>query len=136
MESLAYGNKNQMIRFDVRITQSLVDNLVWDGYLEEDDFNYQEYLDDDWEEWGCPDSAKPLMNAIIDWYLDKVEEMDEKLEEPHCHDEWDEEWERSTDLDKIILLSKTGDNFHDFRRYGDVELVEIHDVDPNNPYKN
>lgn len=135
MESIAYGNKNQMIRFDVRITQSLADDLERDGYLDEEEFDYQEYLDEEWEEWGPSPKAQILLDAIIEWYENKVEEMDEKMEEPHCRDEWDEEWERSTDLDKIVLLSKTGDNFHDFRRYGDVELVEIHDVDPNDPYR-
>ena len=36
VESIAYGNRHQMIRFDVRIRQTLVDELVQDGYLDED----------------------------------------------------------------------------------------------------
>ena len=135
VESIAYGNRHQMIRFDVRITQKLVDELVADGFLEEEDFDLDEYINEDYEEWGVSPVAKPLMDAVIDWYESKVEEEDEKSENRTCRDEWDDMWDKASDLDKIILLSDTGDNFHDYRLFGDVPLVEVVDVDPNDPYR-
>lgn len=135
MESIAYGNRHQMIRFDVRITKTLVDDLMEQGYIDKDEFDYQEYLDEEWEEWGCSPLAEVIMDAIIVWYEDRVERMNEKLEEPHCHDEWDDMWNKATDLDKIILLSVTGDNIKGGRELGYIDLIEVHDVDPNDPYR-
>ena len=135
MESLTYGNRHQMIRFDVNITESLVDSLINDGFLEEGEFDFDEYINDDWEEWEVSPVAKPVLDAIIDWYEDRVEVEDEKSENRSCRDEWDDLWDKSTDLDKIKLLSETGDNFYDFKLFGDVRLVEVVDVDPNDPYR-
>lgn len=134
VESLAYGNANQMIRFDVRIRQSLVDDLVLDGYLDEDEFDIEEYFAEETDEWNSP-VAKPVMDAVIEWYEDKVEEMDEEVENATVRDEWHSNWETYTDLDKIVVLSYTGDNFYDYRHLGDVPLVEVKDVDPDDPYR-
>lgn len=135
VESLAYGNRNQMIRFDVRIRQTLVDDLIRDGFLDEDEFNMDDYINEEYDDWGVSPIAKPVMDAIIDWYEDKVEEEDEKSENRTCRDEWDEHWDTATDLDKIILLSTTGDNFYDYANLGDVRLVKVVDVDPDDPYR-
>lgn len=135
VESIAYGNRHQMIRFDVRIRQTLVDELVRDGYLDEDEFDLDEYINEDYDEWGVSPVAKPLMDAIIDWYENKVDEMDEKVENATVRDEWHSNWETYTDLDKIVVLSGTGDNFYDYRHLGDVPLVEVKDVDPDDPYR-
>lgn len=135
VESIAYGNRHQMIRFDVRIRQTLVDELVQDGYLDEDEFDLDEYINEDYDEWGVSPVAKPLMDAIIDWYENKVDEMDEKVEDATVRDEWHSNWETYTDLDKIVVLSDTGDNFYDYRHFGDVPLVEVKDVDPDDPYR-
>ena len=135
VESIAYGNRHQMIRFDVRIRQTLVDELVQDGYLDEDEFDLDEYINEDYDEWGVSPVAKPLMDAIIDWYENKVDEMDEKVENATVRDEWHSNWETYTDLDKIVVLSYTGDNFYDYRHFGDVPLVEVKDVDPDDPYR-
>lgn len=135
MESLAYGNQHQMIRFDVRIRQTLIDDLVRDGYLDEGDFDFEEYIAEDCDEWGCSPVALPLMDAIIDYYEDEVEKEDDRVAEATVRDEWESEWESATDLDKIMMLSKIGKNFYDFFNLGDVRLVEVKDVDPDDPYR-
>ena len=133
VEQLAYGNRNQMIRFDVIIRQSLVDDLIFDGFLDEDEFDIDEYYAEETDEWTSP-VARPVLEAIIEWYESKVEEMDEEVENATVRDEWEHDWVTYTDLEKIKVLSYTGDNFHDYS-LGGVPLVEVKYVDPDDPYR-
>ena len=132
MTSLAYGNSHKMIRFDVRITETMVDELIDYGSLDED-FNFDfEAFDSETDGDYVQEMATPILEAIIDYYDNKVESFYEDLTDEEIRtDEWASSFNQSHELDRICMWNEM---YHPFRdKYG-FSLVEIHDVDPARPY--
>ena len=123
-ETLAYGTDKQMILFDVRITDFVIEGLINLGFMEEDEFDKEAY-DNEYDAYDSRELAKPVLDAMIDYYEFKVDEEEEKLAEDELKDEWNEMWEGSSHLEKILIM-------------GDLdtwcECVKIREVDPNDPY--
>ena len=123
-ETLAYGNDYQMILFEVKITDFVVEGLINLGFLEEDEFDKEAY-DEEFDAYDSRELAKPVFDAIIDYYEFQVDEEEDNLAEKEVKDEWNCLWEDSSDLEKILLINEF-DNF--------CECVTIKEVDPLDPY--
>lgn len=79
-------NGKEAIRFDIKVTQELVNFLIQDGYLE-DDFDLEEYLDasDIYESYTL---GQPVSDGVIDFYDDfiDIKECEEYDKEPQYRD--------------------------------------------------
>ena len=53
MQQQVLCNNKEAIRFDIHITQNLINFLINDGYLEEEDFNFEEYLKNCLKKFYC-----------------------------------------------------------------------------------
>lgn len=130
-EYQAYGNTWNMVMFSVNITEKMVKELIDDGYLEEGDFN-ESYFDETDADYS-QEMAQPVLNAIIDWYLNQVDEWEDKIAETgDCEEQ--EMWESMDELHKMEYIA-TFENWKHCSRGGYEKLVEIHQVDPESPYK-
>ena len=123
-ETLAYGNDNQMILFEVKITDYVVEGLINLGFMEEDEFDKEAY-DDEYDTYDSRELAKPVLDAIIEYYEFKVDEEEDKLADKDLYDEWNSVWEDSSDLEKILLVS-------DLDTW--CGCVKVREVDPCDPY--
>jgi len=87
MQQVVLSNKKEAIRFDIHITQDLINFLIHDGYLEEEDFDFEEFL----EETDVYESlymGKPVSDGVIDFYDDLIDkkECEEYDKEPQYRD--------------------------------------------------
>ena len=87
MQQQVLCTKKEAIRFDIHITQDLINFLIHDGYLEEEDFDFEKYL----EETDVYDSlymGKPVSDGVIDFYDDLIDikECEEYDKEPQYRD--------------------------------------------------
>ena len=72
MQQQVLCNKKEAIRFDIHITQDLINFLIHDGYLEEENFDFKKYL----EETDVYESlymGKPVSDGVIDFYNDLID---------------------------------------------------------------
>ena len=72
MQQQVLYNKKEAIRFDIHITQDLINFLIHDGYLEEENFDFKKYL----EETDVYESlyiGKPVSDGVIDFYDDLID---------------------------------------------------------------
>lgn len=123
-ETLAYGTDKQMILFDVKITDFVIEGLVNLGFLEENEFDKEAYYDE-YDVYESRELAKPILDAMIEYYEFKVDDEEEKLAENEFKDEWVDLWDNASHLEKILLM-------------GDLDTwcdcVKIKEVDPLDPY--
>ena len=98
MQQQVLSTKNESIRFDIKINQDLVNFLIRDGYLEEEEFDIDEYFDetDVYVSWGL---GKPVSDAVIDFY-------DELIDEKEAKEYIKEEQYRDTDFLEASTLMK------------------------------
>lgn len=103
MEIYAYGNTRQMILIRVYIDERLINGLIGLGYLEREDFDieaYYEVLD----KFDSQEMAIPVRDGVIDFYEDKVDEIEEKAYESGDSEEI-EYLESLTDLEKFMYAN-------------------------------
>ena len=75
MQQQVLCTEKEAIRFDIHITQDLINFLIHDGYLEEEDFDFEEYL----EETDVYESlymGKPVSDGVIDFYDDLIDKKE------------------------------------------------------------
>ena len=124
MEVYAYGNSRQMILIRIFVKTRLINGLIGLGYLERDDFDIEAYFEV-LDKFDSQEMAIPVRDGIIDFYEDKVAEIEEKAYE-NGDDEEIEYLESLTHLEKIMEANCLDDFLN---------CIEIVETDPNNPYK-
>lgn len=124
MEVYAYGNSRQMVLIKIFVKTRLINGLVGLGYLERDDFDIEAYFEV-LDKFDSQEMAISVRDAVIDFYEDKVAEIEEKAYE-NGDDEEIEYLESLTDLEKIMEANCLDDFLN---------CIEIVETDPKNPYK-
>ena len=98
MQQQVLSTKNESIRFDIKINQDLVNFLIRDGYLEEEEFDIDEYFDET-DVYVSGGLGKPVSDAVIDFY-------DELIDEKEAKEYIKEEQYRDTDFLEASTLMK------------------------------
>ena len=124
MQQQVLSNKKEAIRFDIHITQDLINFLIHNGYLEED-FDFEEYL----EETDIYESlyiGEPVSNGVIDFYDDLIDkkECEEYDKEPQYRDT---DFLEASTLMQYMCVADEDDIL------GYVQVVNVTDKDK--PYK-
>lgn len=117
MQQQVLCNNKEAIRFDIHITQDLINFLIHDGYLEEEDFDFKEYL----EETDVYESlymGKPVSDGVIDFYNDLIDikECEEYDKESRYRDT---EFLKASTLMKYVYVADEDDML------GCVKVVDV-----------
>lgn len=123
-EVYAYGNSRQMILFEISINENLITGLIGLGYLEEDDFDIEEYYEV-LDKFDSQEMAIPVRDGVIDFYEDKVSKLEDEIYDEDSYED-KEYFDTLTDLEKIMYANCLDDFLN---------CIEIVETDPNNPYK-
>ena len=117
MQQQVLCNKKEAIRFDIHITQDLINFLIHDGYLEEENFDFKKYL----EETDVYESlymGKPVSDGVIDFYNDLIDIKECKEYNKESRDR-DTEFLKASTLMKYVYVADEDDIL------GCVKIVDV-----------